>query len=91
MNPVRPKWYYTYILVSKKNGKFYTGTTNNVKNRVEQHNKGLVMSTRYMRPLRLVYVEGCLNKYDAYRREKYLKSGVGKRYVKNRIKRGLTG
>jgi len=44
MNPVRPRWYYTYVLISNKNKEFYTGTTNNINQRVEQHNKGLVMS-----------------------------------------------
>lgn len=44
-----------------------------------------------MRPLELIYFEACLNKADAYRREKYLKSGMGKRYLKNRLKGGLTG
>ena len=42
-------------------------------------------------PVKLVYFEGCLNKEDAYNRERYLKTGMGKRYFKNRIKRGLTG
>ena len=91
MNPVRPRWYYTYVLISNKNKEFYTGTTNNINQRVEQHNKGLVMSTKYKRPLNLIYFEACLNKNDAYRREKYLKSGMGKRYLKNRLKGGLTG
>jgi len=86
MNPVRPRWYYTYVLISNKNKEFYTGTTNNINQRVEQHNKGLVMSTKYKRPLNLIYFEACLNKNDAYRREKYLKSGMGKRYLKNRLK-----
>jgi len=87
MNPVRPRWYYTYVLISNKNKEFYTGTTNNINQRVEQHNKGLVMSTKYKRPLNLIYFEACLNKNDAYRREKYLKSGMGKRYLKNRLKK----
>lgn len=91
MNPVRPLWYYTYVLISKKNKEFYTGTTNNIGKRLEQHNKGLVVSTKYKRPLNLIYFEACLNKNDAHRREKYLKSGMGKRYLKNRLKRGLTG
>lgn len=91
MNPVRPNWYYTYVLKSIKNGKLYTGTTNNLKQRLNQHDKGLGRSTRNMRPLKLIYVEACLNKEDAYHREKYLKSGMGKRYIRNRIKGGLTG
>jgi len=42
-------------------------------------------------PVNLVYFEACLDKDDAYRRERYLKSGMGKRYLRNRLKKGLTG
>ena len=91
MNPVRPLWRYVYVLRSKKNSKFYTGVTANLKERLEQHNKGLVFSSRNMRPLCLVYFEACLNNNDAYRREEYLKTGTGKRYIRNRIRGGLTG
>ena len=91
MNPVRPGYFYTYVLRSEKTGIFYTGTTNNLKRRLEQHNSGNVYYTRNKLPMRLVYFEACLNKDDAYRRERYLKTGMGKRYLKNRLKGGLTG
>lgn len=91
MNPVRPCWFYTYALWSKKDKKFYTGATNNLKKRLKQHAQGLVFSTKYRRPLELVYFEACRNKDDAYRRERYLKTTVGKRYLKNRLQGGLTG
>ena len=91
MNPVRPYWYYVYVLKSQKYNRLYTGVTNNLKQRLEQHNEGLVRSTKYMCPVQLIYFEACLNKDDAYRREKYLKSGMGKRYMRNRLKGGLTG
>ena len=91
MNPVRPCWFYTYVLKSHKDGKFYTGPTSNLKKRLKEHNSGLVSSTKYRSPFELIYFEACLNKDDAYRRERYLKTGVGKRYIKNRLKGGLTG
>ena len=91
MNPVRPRWFYTYLLRSKPTNKFYVGVTNNLQQRLKQHNRGLVFSTKHLRPLRLVYFESCLNKDDAYRRERYLKTGMGKRYLKNRLIGGLTG
>lgn len=90
MNPVRP-WYYTYVLQSKKDGQFYTGATNNFKKRIEEHTNGLVISTRYKRPLQLIYFEACLSKNDAFRRERYLKTGMGKRYLRNCLQGGLTG
>jgi putative endonuclease len=86
MNPVRPIWFYTYVLKSRKNNTFYTGVTTNLKKRLDEHNKGLVISTKHRRPLQLIYYEACLDKDDAFRREKYLKTGMGKRYLKNRLK-----
>ena len=91
-HPVRPKkWFYTYVLISQKDTEFYTGVTDNLNKRFEQHNAGLVFSTKHRVPLELIYFEACLNKDDAYRRERYLKTGVGKRFFKNRLKGGLTG
>ena len=94
MNPVRP-WYYTYVLYSKSAGQFYTGATANLKQRLLEHKQGLVATTKHKRPLELIYFEACLNKNDAFRRERYLKSGMGKRYLKQRLKEllqgGLTG
>ena len=81
--------YYTYVLLSQKDGRFYTGSTGNLRKRIDEHNNGEVLSTKYRRPLRLIYYEACLNKYDALRREKYLKTGMGKRYLQNRLKRSL--
>jgi putative endonuclease len=53
--------------------------------------EGRVRSTKHKGPFCLVYFEACLNKDDAFRREKYLKTDMGKRYIRNRIKKGLTG
>ena len=83
--------FYTYVLLSKKDQKFYTGFTENLKLRFEQHNKGLVESTRDRIPFELIYFEACLNREDAIRREKYLKSFHGKMYLRNRLKSYLTG
>jgi len=82
--------YYVYVLISEKDGLFYTGYTSNLNLRLEQHNEGFVKSTKYRRPLKLIYWEGCLNQQDATRREKYLKSGNGKIYLKNRLKNYLS-
>ena len=83
--------YYTYILLSMKDGDFYTGFTENLKLRFEQHNKGLVESTKDRRPFKLIYYEACLNHDDAIKREKYLKSYHGKMFLKRRLKSYLTG
>jgi putative endonuclease len=83
--------YYTYVLLSKKDGKFYTGYAQDLKVRFELHTKGKVESTKDRRPLELVYYEVCLNQEDATRREKYLKTHYGKMFIKKRIKSYLTG
>ena len=78
--------YYTYVLRSEKDYKFYVGYTKDLKLRFEIHCKGQVESTRDRRPLNLIYYEACLNKNDALRREKYLKTTYGGRYLKSRLK-----
>jgi putative endonuclease len=78
--------YYVYVLKSLKDDFFYTGFTNELERRIEEHNKGYQISTKSRLPFQLIYYEYCLNKQDAIAREKYLKSGMGKKYIKNRIK-----
>ena len=78
--------YYVYVLLSQKDGFWYTGYTDDLKRRFTEHNKGLVYATRKRRPFLLIYYEAGLNKDDAKMRETYLKSGMGKRYLKNRLK-----
>jgi putative endonuclease len=78
--------YYVYILLSEKDGLFYTGYSGDLLRRVNDHNAGLVSSTKFRRPLKLIYFESCLNQPDATRREKYLKSGNGKIYIRSRLK-----
>ena len=84
-------YYYVYILRSERDKNFYVGFTVNLKNRLKIHNKGQVPSTAKRIPLNLVYWEGCINRADALKREKYLKTAWGKRYIKGRIKNYLTG
>ena len=85
------EYFYVYILRSLKDKMFYTGYTSNLKTRIRLHNEGKVPSTKKRVPLELIYWEGCLNQQDATRREKYLKTAWGKRYIKNRLRNYLTG
>lgn len=82
--------HYTYVLKSKADGKWYTGCTNDLRKRMRQHNSGKMPATFERTPLELIYYEACTERGDAYAREKYLKSGMGKRYIKNRLKRFLS-
>ena len=77
--------FYTYVLNSLKDNKLYIGYTDNLKRRFAEHNKGLVDSTKERLPFILVYYEACLVKEKAIRREKYFKTGFGRKFLKERI------
>ncbi|MCX6731468.1 MAG: GIY-YIG nuclease family protein [Candidatus Parcubacteria bacterium] len=78
--------FYTYVLQSQKDEKLYIGFSENLKQRILEHNKGLVDATKNRRPLKLVYYEACSDKYSALEREKYFKTGFGRRFLKSRLK-----
>ena len=80
---------YVYILLSGKDGKFYTGSSKDLKRRINEHNSGRVDSTKDRLPMKLIYYEACIDEIDARARETYLKSGMGKRYIRNRLKNYL--
>ena len=77
--------YYTYVLLSRKDKNFYIGHTSDLRKRFKEHNDGKSRSTKPRRPFDLVYYEACLNRFDAIRREKFLKTGPGGRYLKKRL------
>lgn len=82
--------YYTYVLQSKNTKRLYTGSTNNLRKRLQEHNSGKTYWTRKYKPWKVIYYEACKNEQDARAREKYLKSGPGKQFISNRLKRFLT-
>ncbi len=82
--------FYTYVLKSLKSDYCYTGSTNDLRKRFNQHNSGKSTYTKSRGPYKLIYYEACLNEQDARSREIYLKTGMGKRYLKNRLKRFLS-
>jgi len=79
--------YYTYVLLSTKEKKLYLGFTKDLKTRMELHRRGFMMKGKNNGSLKLVYLEACLNKKDAVRRDKYLSSFFGRRYLKTRLKK----
>ena len=78
--------WYVYVLQNKKNDKWYIGSTYNLRKRILTHNAVNVRSTKSGMPWKIIYCEISLHKQDARMREKYLKSGMGRRYLKNRLK-----
>lgn len=79
-------FFYTYVLKNNTDGNNYIGDCQDLKQRIEEHNKGLVFSTKLIRPLGLIYYEACLNEEDAKYREKYLKSTAGQRWLGKRLR-----
>lgn len=73
-----------YVLFSSKDQGLYIGQTNDLKRRCLEHCRGDVTSTRYRRPLTLIFAEAFLTRHEAERREEWLKSGAG-RYELKRI------
>jgi putative endonuclease len=86
VNPVRSQYWYVYVLMSRKTKKWYIGSTKDLKKRILSHNTGKNRSTKSGILWKLIYCEMNLNQKDARVREKYLKSGMGRRYLKNRLK-----
>lgn len=91
MNPARDSksMFYTYVLINKNN-RLYTGFTYDLRKRFKEHNDKQSTYTKYLGPYELIYYEACLDEGDAYKREKHLKSGIGKRFLKSRLKRFLS-
>lgn len=69
--------YNVYILRSLKDRRFYIGQTENIKERLVKHNKGLVKSTKNRRPFILIFQENFGSRKEAINRERYLKSLKG--------------
>jgi putative endonuclease len=73
--------YYVYVLQSQKDRTKYVGFTMDLRRRIEEHNDGMTYSTKSKRPWKFIYYEAFPDKIDAINREKYLKSGWGKKYI----------
>ena len=81
--------YFIYILYSQRVKNLYVGHTSNLEKRLKKHNDGLVKTTKNRRPLILIHKESYTTRYDAMRREKYLKSLYGSRVRKQILKNYL--
>ncbi len=76
--------FYTYILKSEIDNRLYIGFTADLKKRLDEHNKGINISTKFRKPFKLIYYEACSSKEKAIKREKYFKTGFGRRFLKER-------
>jgi putative endonuclease len=78
-------FFYVYVLESQRDKELYIGYTENLKKRIEEHNRGINFSTKFRTPFKLIYFEGCKNMKDAKRREHYLKTTQGRRFIGLRL------
>jgi len=82
--------YYTYILQSLKNLRFYIGYTENLRKRFQDHNSynGSIYTSKNA-PFKLVFYEAYQNKKDAMESERFFKTGYGREVLKDKIKNYL--
>ncbi len=78
--------YYTYVLYSPMTKRLYKGHTGDIKNRLSLHNTGQVKSTKPFIPWEIKYFETFKTRDEAIRREKYLKTSAGRRFLKRKLK-----
>jgi len=77
--------HYVYVLRSVSDHGLYIGYSANLRRRFQQHIKGDSVAASYRGPWKLIYYEGCLEQHDALGREKYLKSGAGRGFLKAQL------
>ena len=78
--------FYVYAIASCTRQYIYVGLTNDVERRLFQHNNGENRSTKAYKPFRLIWKEECKTRPEARMREKQMKSGVGKEYLRSLVK-----
>ncbi|XOV68492.1 MAG: GIY-YIG nuclease family protein [Fluviicola sp.] len=82
--------FYAYVLRSINFERNYVGFTSNIEERLKQHNAGKTSSTKPYRPWDLLFFEEFNSKEEALQREKWLKSGIGRDYIKDNWPRSST-
>jgi putative endonuclease len=77
--------FFVYIIVSQvRNLRFYVGMTRDVENRLKEHNNKRTFSTKGYVPWELFFMEEFTTRHKARAREKYYKSGIGKKRIKQK-------
>jgi putative endonuclease len=76
--------FYVYIIRSEKDGRFYVGITEHIERRLKEHNSGKTTSTKSYVPWILFFTESFETRIEARAREVYLKSGIGKEFIKRK-------
>ena len=77
--------FYTYVLRCG-DGKLYVGSASDLRKRVAQHQAGKVKATAHRLPLTLEYYDACRSEFGGRLREKQLKTGFGRAYLRRRLR-----
>jgi putative endonuclease len=81
--------FYIYVLQSESDDGLYIGFSTDLRRRIKEHQEGKSFATSYRKPWRLIYYEAYLEEEDALGRERYLKSGGGRRFLIKQLKHYL--
>ncbi|HUX07527.1 MAG TPA: GIY-YIG nuclease family protein [Acidobacteriota bacterium] len=75
--------WFIYVIESVNAGRRYVGITTNIEKRIASHNRGKTPSTKAYLPWNLIYQEQAKDKSEAAERERFLKSGKGRDFLKS--------
>jgi len=81
--------FYVYVLHSNFDSGLYIGFSTDLRRRMKEHQDGKAFATSFREPWRLIYYEAYLDEEDALGRERYLKSGGGRRFLKDQLRNYL--
>jgi putative endonuclease len=81
--------FYIYVLQSESDDGLYIGFSTNLRRRLKEHQERKSFATSYRKPWRLIYYEAYVEEEDALGRERYLKSGGGRRFLVKQLKHYL--
>jgi putative endonuclease len=81
--------FYVYVLQSESDSGFYIGFSTNLRTRLRQHQEGASFATKSRGPWKLIYYEAYTEREDAEGREKFLKSGAGRRFLRAQLRHYL--
>ena len=81
--------FYVYLLHSEKDHGFYIGYSTDLKRRMAEHIQGASFATKSRGPWRLIYYEAYVEREDAEGRERFLKSGAGRRFLRSQLRNYL--
>ncbi|MDD4332771.1 MAG: GIY-YIG nuclease family protein [Patescibacteria group bacterium] len=77
---------YTVYILKDENGNLYKGMTSDIKRRLNEHRRGKTQTTRRMKNIKLVYQEELATFDAARKRELYLKTAAGRKFIKEKLR-----